>query len=223
MPKHSWRASSDLRLSRFLLHPATKILLWLVCAVVAQKLQPLFLLVLSVALVVLLVWFRASKFFELLRRTRWILISLLLIYTLITPGMYLFPQLGSAGPTVDGLHAGSLQIWRLLVLLAALALLLRSTGTVSLLSGLYTLMKPFKPLGVNAERIAVRLWLTLRYAEMSRGKMETKSWVERVRNSLEPGAEMAETLQLEIWPFSWVDWLVLALALVLGLSVVVVA
>lgn len=147
--------------------------------------------------------------------------SLLLIYALITPGMYLFPQLGSVGPTVDGLHAGALQIGRLLVLLAALALLLRTTDTTALLSGLYTLMKPFKPVGVNAERIAVRLWLTLRYAEMSRGKAETKSWTERVRNSLEPGAEMAETLQLEVRPFIWVDWL--ALALVLGLSIAVLS
>lgn len=135
--------------------------------------------------------------------------------------MYLFPQLGSAGPTADGLHAGMLQIWRLIVLLAALALLLRTTDTASLLSGLYALMKPLKPVGVNAERVAVRLWLTLRYAEMSRGNVETKSWIERVRNSLEPGTEMAETLQLEVRPFNWVDWLVLALAL--GLSIAVMS
>jgi len=220
MPKHFWQASSDL-LKLYLLHPATKILLWLICAVVAQKLQPLFLLVFSVALLVLLVGFRASKFLELLRRTRWILFSLLLIYSFATPGIYLFPQAGSASPTVEGLHAGALQIWRLIVLLAALALLLRTTDRESLLSGLYTLMKPLKPIGVNAERIAVRLWLTLRYAEMNRGNVTAKSWTERVRNSLEPGAEMTETLQLEVRPFIWIDWLALVLAL--GLSITVMA
>lgn len=143
-----------------------------------------------------------------------------MIYAFATPGMYLFPQAGSASPTVEGLQAGTLQIWRLLVLLAALALLLRTTDTASLLSGLYALIKPLKPIGVNVERIAVRLWLTLRYAEMSRGKVETKSWTERVRNALEPGTEIAETLRLEVRPFIWVDWLALLLAL--GLSITVI-
>ena len=145
--------------------------------------------------------------------------SLLAIYAFATPGIYVFPQAGSFSPTMEGLRAGALQIWRLIVLLAALALLLRTTEMESLLSGLYALMKPLKPIGVNAERVAVRLWLTLRYAEMSRGNMESKSWTERVRNSLEPGAEMNETLRLEVRPFIWSDWLVLALALGLGIAV----
>jgi energy-coupling factor transporter transmembrane protein EcfT len=191
----------------------------LICAVVAQKLQPLFLLVLSGALVVLLIWLRVVIFLKLLRRTRWILVSLLLIYALATPGIYLFPELGSASPTLEGLQGGALQIWRLTVLLAALALLLRVTDRESLLSGLYTIMKPFKPLGVNAERIAVRLWLTLRYAEMSRGGVASGSWTERVLDALEPGSEITETLRLEVRPFIWVDWLVLMLALGLGMRV----
>lgn len=173
----------------------------------------------SGVLAVLIVWFRVSKFLELLRRARWILLSLLLIYAFATPGMYLFPPAGSASPTMEGLYAGTLQIWRLMVLLAALALLLRTTGMVPLLSGLYVLMKPLKSVGVNAERIAVRLWLTLRYAETSRAKAESKPWTERVRNALEPGAEIAETLQLEVRPFIWVDWLALLLALCLSITV----
>lgn len=122
---------------------------------------------------------------------------------------------------MEGLRAGALQIWRLLALLAALALLLRTTSMDALLSGLYTLMKPLKPIGVNAERVAVRLWLTLRYAEMSQGNVESKSWTERVRGSLEPGIEIPEILRLELRPFIWADWLALLLAL--GLSITVMA
>ena len=170
---------------------------------------------------ILLVWFKAAKFPNLLHRTRWILVSLLVIYAFATPGMYVFPQAGSLSPTMEGLRAGALQIWRLTVLLAALALLLRTTDMTSLLSGLYTLMKPLKPIGVNAERIAVRLWLTLRYAETRRGNAEGKAWIERVRDALEPGTEIAETLRLEVRPFIWSDWLVLALAL--GMSIAVMA
>lgn len=175
----------------------------------------------SAALLILLAWFRPSKFLNIVQRTRWILISLLVIYAFATPGMYLFPQAGSLSPTMEGLRAGALQIWRLLALLAALALLLRTTGMDALLSGLYTLMKPLKPIGVNAERVAVRLWLTLRYAEMSKGNVESKSWTERVRSSLEPGIEIPETLRLELRPFIWADWLALLLAL--GLSITVMA
>lgn len=146
---------------------------------------------------------------------------MLVIYAFATPGMYVFPQAGSFSPTMEGLRAGALQIWRLIVLLAALALLLRTTDMQSLLSGLYVLMKPLKPIGVNAERVAVRLWLTLRYAEMSRRSVEEKTWIDRVRDQLEPGTEIAETLRLEMRPFIWSDWLVLALAL--GLGIVVMA
>ena len=174
---------------------------------------------LSIVLLIMLVATRAAPFLKLLRRTRWILLSLLLIYFFATPGVYVMPNLGWLSPTEQGLRSGGLQLWRIMVLLAALALLLHTSSREAVLSGLYTLMKPFKPFGVEAERVAVRLWLTMRYAEADAGQRDAGNWTERLRQVLQPDNEAGETLRLEVHPFTWRDWLVLAGAL--ALSVVV--
>lgn len=186
----------------------------------AQRLQPLLLLVLSGGLLALLVGYRARNFLTLLRRTRWILLSLLLIYAFATPGLYLLPDFGSAGPSIEGIRAGVMQTWRLLLMLAALALLLRCTDREALLSGIYTLLKPLQPFGVNAERIAVRLWLTLRYAEGGGGQAAGQDWMTRLNLALQPGDAQPEVLRLRVASLRWTDWLTLGAAL---LSAVVVA
>ena len=45
------------------------------------------------------------KFIQLLRRTRWIMLSLLLIYAYTTPGQPLLGSLGAFSPTREGLTA----------------------------------------------------------------------------------------------------------------------
>jgi len=100
---------------------------------------------------------------RLVRRTRVLLIALLLLYALTTPGAPLFASWNM--PTQEGLLAGALQAWRLLLMITALALLLLRLSREQLLVGIYGLLAPFKPLGLPLERIAARLWLTLQYAE----------------------------------------------------------
>ena len=68
-------------------------------------------------------------------------------------------------PTHEGLLAGALQAGRLLLMITALALVLVHLTREQVLAGIYGLLAPFKPLGLPLERIAVRLWLTLQYAE----------------------------------------------------------
>jgi len=100
---------------------------------------------------------------RLLRRTRVLFITLVLLYAFTTPGMPLFS--GWDTPTQEGLLSGTLQAWRLLLMIVALAILLIGLNREQLLAGIYGLLAPFKPLGLPLERIAVRLWLTLQYAE----------------------------------------------------------
>jgi hypothetical protein len=186
---------------------------------VAQRLQPLLLLALSGGLLALLIAYRADNFLLLLRRTRWILLSLLLIYAFATPGLYLLPDFGSASPSIEGLRAGAMQTWRLLLMLAALALVLRCTDREALLSGIYTLLKPLQPLGVNAERIAVRLWLTLRYVEGGDRKTAGQDWMARLNLALQPGDAQSEVLRLQVVHLRWTDWLTLGAALLSALMV----
>lgn len=200
-----------------LMHPATKILLWLGFAIAIQGLDFVLLTLVSVLAILCLALFGAlSEALPLLRRTRWLLLSLLLIYAFATPGDLLLPVLGNYSPTFQGVHGGALQVWRLVLLLVALALLLYSCPRESLLSGLYVLLRPFRPIGLNPERLAVRLWLTLHYAQQqSRQKMQ--AWRDELRSALDPAPSGEVHVALELPAFSWRDAMMLVLAtLMLG-------
>lgn len=195
-----------------LIHPATKILLWLGFALAVQGLE---FTVLSLVSVLVILWLvlagGLSEALFMLRRARWLLLSLLLIYAFATPGDLLFPMLGSFSPSFQGLHGGTLQAWRLALLLVALALLLHSCPRESLLSGLYVLMRPFRVIGLNPERVAVRLWLTLHYArQQSRQKMQ--AWRDELHSALDPAPDAALHVALELPVFTWRDVMALVLA-----------
>ena len=202
------------------LHPATKILLFVICAVTLQWLHHAALAGLTAALLVLLAQLRVREFAVLMRRARFLLFSLATIYAFATPGENFMPAWGAMSPTVEGIQSGALQAWRLAVLLAALALLLGTATREKLLAGLYALLCPFKFLGVDAERIAVRLWLTLHYAEGA-ARPKGAAWLPSMRQALEPSPAAASVVTLEASPLGWPD--VVALLAALGLAVGMVA
>lgn len=114
-------------------------------------------------LVLAVLLFPASRpgFRMLMRRTRVLLLALILLYGFGTPGVSLFPGLGGASPTMEGLEQGGLQAWRLVLVLASLALLSSHLGRTGLTAGLYALVLPLKRLGLPIHRFAVRLALVL--------------------------------------------------------------
>jgi energy-coupling factor transport system permease protein len=195
------------------LHPATRILIFLIVAVALQWLHAAELLALTAALAMLLAQLRARELAILLRRARFLLLSLLSIYAFATPGESLLPSLGAFSPTAEGLRSGALQVWKLTLLLASLALLMATTPRQRLLAGLYVLLLPGKVLGVNAERIAVRLWLTLHYAEAAAG---VAPWRQDFRRALEPGSDAPSVVTLQTARFTWVDAAALAASLSLA-------
>lgn len=154
------------------IHPASQILTW--CLLVATLQAMTFGALLLAAGMILLCAFALSrhKFIQLVRRTRWIMLSLLVIYAYSTPGQPLSEALGMFSPSTAGLSDGVLQLTRLLAALAGLAILLDRLHRQQLIAGLYTLFAPLPWLGMSRERVAVRLALTLHYAEvaMLRGK-----------------------------------------------------
>lgn len=147
------------------IHPATRIISLILLAIAAQLLHGPGLLLLFV---VLLLWLSQpgwKDFLRLFRRARWLLVSLLLIYALATPGE-IIPGLPEwLSPTYEGIHSGLTQALRLVVMLAALACLLATSSRETWMSGIYTLLRPLAWLGLSPERFAVRLWLTLHYVE----------------------------------------------------------
>lgn len=196
-----------------IIHPASKILLWLGFAGAVQGLGFGYLLPLTL-FVLLLLLTGCDGALGLVRRARWLLITMLLIYAFATPGDELFPQLNGFGPSLQGVQAGALQAWRLTLMLLALGVLLRSCPRNSLLGGLYTLLRPFRSLGLDVDRFAVRLWLTLQYAEQQPDR-KMEDWWQALSSSFDPEADAEQRITLELDRFTWRDGALLVLAMLL--------
>jgi len=123
------------------------------------------LLTAGICLGAALLWRGAPLFFTMLRRARWLLMSMLLIYAYATPGEYLSGFPDALAPTYEGLSSGLAQALRLAAVLAALALLLVTSSREDFMAGVYQLMQPLRLLQVSPERFSARLWLTLHYVE----------------------------------------------------------
>ncbi len=201
-------------------HPASLISIWLGFALCIPWLRAQDLAVVAGVLIVALLLGRSPDFFKLLRRTRWLLLSLILVYAFATPGESLVPAFGDYGPSREGLFSGGLQALRLAALLAGLAALLSGASRDRILAGLYFLLHPLSRLRVDIDRIAARVWLTLYYAEQ-RELGRPREWREAFRAALdEEGGGENPVVSLEIGHLSGLDYFALALgALLLGLLV----
>lgn len=146
-------------------HPAIQILIWISLSITAQALSAPGLLLLTMVLFIVAAKLDPRQLFSLIRRTRWILLSLLLVYAYSTPGVALVAGLGRYSPTLEGLYDGSLQLGRLLAMLSGLAILLSLLTQAQFISGIHALAYPLNWFGGSRERVAVRLALTLQYAE----------------------------------------------------------
>lgn len=161
------------------------------------------LLVSSLALIGALV-ISGQKFILLLRRTRWIMFSLLLIFAFSTPGVELTRFTGNYGPTQEGLIDGMLQLTRLMAALAALAILLERLHRQKLIAGLYTIFLPLRWLGISRERLAVRLALTLHYVE-STMLNSVPDWQTMLEGLFESKEEPLNKMELTLYCFRLSD------------------
>jgi len=174
-----------------MLHPTVRLLVWGAAVVVSQLLPLDVLLPLCVAVTGLAMWRTGRRLALLLRRTRWLILALVGLFALATPGVYVLPALGAFGPSEEGLWLGLEHALRLLVVLSALALLLELNDMDSLLAGLHGLLRPFEWLGLDRGRVALRLMLVLRYVEQAPPGQHWRAWLEGP-----PGAEQTEVLHL---------------------------
>lgn len=193
-------------------HPATQILVWCLLVAMLQLLEFEVLLFAAGSVLLCAVMVSRHKFVQLLRRTRWIMLSLLLIYAWSTPGQALYEPFGAFSPSREGLLDGMSQLLRLLAALAALAILLDRLHRMQLIAGLYTLFAPLQWMGGLRERFAVRLALTLHYAEaaMLRGK---RGWQETLDGLLDAHGEPPRQIELPLYRFGYGDALLFGLAL----------
>ena len=196
-------------------HPAALIFLWVCLTIVMQSLHASALLLVGVPLLIAAFALCAARLFTLLRRTRTIMLSLLLIYAYATPGAALWASLGQFSPTYEGLIDGALQLCRLIFALAGLSVLLGLLSQQQLIGGLYTLAYPLGYLGLSRERVAVRLALTLHYAEtaMLDTKINGRASIGQMLAAPRPLG--GGSIELHTTPFTLRDGLLLILSCVL--------
>ena len=92
----------------------------------------------------------------LLRRVRWLLLSILVLYGWWTPGIPLWPVLGGHGPTLEGLSQGGIRAGVLLAIVAAVHWVLNATDRDALLAAVVSFARPLRWLGLDHERLTYR-------------------------------------------------------------------
>lgn len=164
------------------------------------------------------------EFLKLLRRVRYILLFLLIVYAFNTPGEYLPGWDFSIAPTYEGIATGVEQALRISMILAGLALLLVTTGRELMIAGLYCLAQPFRYLRLDPERFAVRLWLTLYYVEHSSETRRQNSLHQllRIEDLMETDDSAPEKIVLIKPEMKWQDTLTLTMLVLFGAYLVCV-
>ncbi|MFN3884754.1 MAG: hypothetical protein ACK4Q4_08355 [Rhodocyclaceae bacterium] len=153
-------------------HPASLLLSWLAFALGLQWLDVFWLMSAAVICVMFALMLAPGRTRALLWRSRWLLLSLAILYSFATPGEYLPGLWGAFGLTEEGVEQGAEQIGRLLAMLASLALLHWRLGTSGLLAALYWLLRPF----AWRDKSVVRLMLVLEAVERQR-KIPWREWL----------------------------------------------
>ncbi|MBT0960787.1 energy-coupling factor transporter transmembrane protein EcfT [Denitromonas iodatirespirans] len=166
------------------LHPAATLSLWAGVAVFIQTLPPVAmglaaLLVFAAALVI-----DRVRTLKLVRRIRILLAVILLMFAFATPGTAVLPHWVALSPTWDGVSLGATHAGRLLAMVSMVSILLAKMPIPQLVLALHVLSAVLAPLGVSADRVAVRLSLVL--AELDAPRLAWKTWLDTVEAPAEP-------------------------------------
>jgi hypothetical protein len=96
----------------------------------------------------------------MLKRLKWLFVSILIVYLFFTPGQLLWPEVVWS-PTLEGLTQGLLRVGALVLLVAAVNFLISSTEQDDFLSAILWCLRPLSIVGFPHERLAVRITLVL--------------------------------------------------------------
>lgn len=191
---------------KHMLHPAALFWSWLSLLVALQfwidtRLAAISGLFLFAALI-----FCRQRFVLLMRRSRWILVTVVFIYAYSGNGELLWPVLGSFSPLEDGVVSGFRQLLRLLLILSSLSLLLEYSGRDGLLQALHTFLSPLASAGIDIQRVMVRLALTMEFME-KRSRKDKTSWASVIEEALPDRDNSTRLISFSAQNVSVGDWL----------------
>lgn len=144
------------------MHAGLLILLWLIAVAILQSLDGVALLVAVLCCGAGALYRAGAKCLRLLKRIRYLLVAIIVLFAFFTPGQALFIDFPRLSPSLEGIRLALEQAGRILTVVFCVAVLMQHLSTNRLIGGIYALLRPFATLGVPTERIAVRIMLTLR-------------------------------------------------------------
>jgi energy-coupling factor transporter transmembrane protein EcfT len=163
-------------------------------------------LLLLLAAALLLTTGLAGRWWAYTWRARWLLLALWLILACNTPGESLNDL--SWAPTYEGIAEANLQAARLVAMLACLAWLFQRLGHAGMIAGLWGVLQPVRGMGLDVERLVVRLALVL---ENIQAPQENGAWKTMLADQSAP-ATGPETMTLSVVPWMLRDSMLVVLS-----------
>lgn len=156
---------------------------------------------------------KKSNFLRLTKRLKWFFLVMWLIYVFNTPGEHWSWWPFSIAPTYEGLQAANAQVLRIMVMLSALAVVLAGNDKETLIAGFCATLKPLRWLGLDTERFAARLWLTMHYVETQPSQASGQHLMDFIGQTLTTSGQTPGETQMKIqWvepEFSYLDVLLI--------------
>ena len=146
-------------------HPAALLVLWAGYAFLLQLSSATGLVIVALVMLPIALYGAGEATRKLLVRIRWLLLTIAVMFAFATPGEMLPGYLGEAGMTWDGMRQGIEHVLRLVLLLAALALLHERLGNDGIVAGLHWLLTPLAHWRDLRQRLVVRLMLVVDHVE----------------------------------------------------------
>ena len=195
----------------------TQLLAFFTLAIVVNLLNISALLFLFAALFAAIQFSHQSQFLRSIKRFKWFFLVMMAIFAFNTPGEHIASWPFIISPTYEGLIAGLAQTLRICVMLAAISLIIATNTRQQLISGFYFTFSPFKYLGLEVERFAARLWLTLHYVELQHNNSTSQDLIGRLKEMTNLGSNPIDedvSIQFKRPQFGLIDYTVIALLLI---------
>ena len=174
---------------------------WAGAIALTQRLEQRPLLIAAVLLLLAAAWADPTRAWTLVKRARYLLLAIFMVFAWGTPGRLLWPQSGWLSPSAEGVALALTHGLRLLCVLSLVALLLARLAVSRLVCGLCGVLWPLRWLGLNVPRAALRLELVLRYCTADNARLTWREWLSG------PPARHERPVRLALRPFRPMDWL----------------
>ncbi len=197
----------------------TQLLVFFILAVSINYMTLNALFGLFIVISVALSFTKNNKFLRATLRFKWFFLVMLLIFAFNTPGEHVQHWPFNISPSYEGIRAGFTQIFRIMLMLAALSLILACNTRQNMISGLYFIFSPLKFFGqyfeLKIERFAVRLWLTLHYVELQSETKHSQDFMSQLKNMVALRADQTSedvSVTLTVSKLNFADYTVLAIS-----------